>query len=266
MKTKLFLSMLLLAATMARGATADGNGGETNARIRTTKSVAIPMGQPAIENVPAGPETLAVDPQQELQYYDSAMMVVTQKFSDTLAAIADAVQRSEISSEQAKEMSVEQYQIAHMQFELLSFWRQIAEHDLATDAPASPEPAHDSEIVMVELPFSSLQLNSSLAEYLGLTSSQVDAIQQVMIREQDRREPLMTALRLAREKLLSLPGGPVDEKEVKALADAEASLLAKLIVANARMESRIYKILSPEQQKKLTDLQRMQAAVTVESR
>jgi len=58
----------------------------------------------------------------------------------------------------------------------------------------------------------------------------------------------------------------VNEKQVKALADTEGSLLDKLIIANARMQSQIYKILRPEQQKKLSDLERTQGAVTSDSK
>jgi Spy/CpxP family protein refolding chaperone len=100
------------------------------------------------------------------------------------------------------------------------------------------------------LPFSSFQLNPSLATYLSLTPSQVEAFQRVMMREQHSLEPLMTQLRTTREKLLAIGSEHVNEKELKALADTEASLLARLIVANARMQSKIYKILSPDQQKK----------------
>ena len=161
-------------------------------------------------------------------------------------------------------MSAEQYQVTHMQFELLSLWRGIEEQDSARnpDVEAKPDSTQESEVVMVALPFSSLQLNPSLATYLSLTSSQVEAIQQVMMREQHSLEPLMTGLRTAREKLLAIGSEHVNEKQVKALADTEASLLARLIVANARMQSKIYKILSPEQQKKLSDLKQTQRAVT----
>src|ERR1700746_2013835 len=196
------------------------------------------------------------------------MIALTQKFSATLATIAEAVKRGEVSGEQAREMSAEQYQVTHMQFELLSLWRGIEEQDSARipDVEEKPDSMQDSDVVMVALPFSYLQVNPSLATYLGLTSSQVEAIQQVMMREQHSLEPLMTALRTAREKLLAIGSEHVNEKHVKALADTEASLLARLIVANARMQSKIYKILSPEQQKKLSDLERTQGAVTSDGR
>jgi hypothetical protein len=155
-----------------------------------------------------------------------------------------------------------------MQFELLSLWRGIEEQDSARipDVEAKPDSTQESEVVMVALPFSSLQLNPSLASYLSLTPSQVEAIQRVMMREQHSLEPLMTQLRTTRKKLLALGSEHVNEKQVKALADTEASLLARLIVTNARMQSKIYKILSLEQQKKLSDLERTQSAVTSDGR
>jgi Spy/CpxP family protein refolding chaperone len=208
------------------------------------------------------------DPKPVLQDYDSLMIALTQRFSATLATIAEAAKRGDLSSEQAREMSAEQYQVTHMQFELLSLWRAIEEQDSARipDVEAKPDSMQDSEVVMVALPFSSLQLNPSLATYLSLTSSQVEAIQQVMMREQHSLEPLMTQLRTTREKLLAIGSEHVNEKQVKALADTEANLLARLIVANARMQAKIYKILSPDQQRKLSDLERTQGAVTSDNR
>jgi hypothetical protein len=174
------------------------------------------------------------------------------------------VQQGKISSEQGKEMSAEQYQLAQMQFELLSLWRQIEQEDVEQipDAPASPASTQDSEIVMVALPFSSLKLNPSLSEYLTLRPSQAAAIQQVMVLERQSLQPLMTQLRIMREKLLAIGSDRMNEKEIKSLAQAEAALLAKLIVANARMQSKIYRILSPDQQKKLSDLERTQGSPT----
>jgi len=118
----------------------------------------------------------------------------------------------------------------------------------------------------VALPFSSFQLNPSLATYLSLTPSQVAAIQRVMMREQHSLEPLMTQLRTTREKLLAIGSEHLNEKQVKAFADTEASLLARLIVANARMQSKIFNILRAEQQKKLSDLERMQGGLTSEGK
>ncbi len=268
MKKKLFFSLLLLTAAVAPGALAATDGGDRNFHTGRGQLLVTSVDDPAVKDVPTSPAVVPNDPKQVPQDYDSLMIALTQKFSATLATIAEAAKRGDLSSEQAREMSAEQYQVTHMQFELLSLWRGIEEQDLARipDVEAKPDSTQESEVVMVALPFSSLQLNPSLATYLSLTSSQVEAIQQVMMREQHSLEPLMTALRTAREKLLAIGSEHVNEKQVKALADTEASLLARLIVANARMQSKIYKILSPDQQKKLSDLERTQSAVTSDSR
>jgi len=268
MKTKLFFFLLLLTAAVAPGALAAADGGDRNSHPGRGQLLVTPVDDPAVKDVPASPAVVPNDPKQVPQDYDSLMIALTQKFSATLATIAEAAERGDLSSEQAREMSAEQYQLTHMQFELLSLWRGIEEQDLARipDVEAKPDSTQESEAVMVALPFSSLQLNPSLATYLSLTSSQVEGIQQAMMREQHNLEPLMTALRTAREKLLAIGREHVNEKELKALADTEASLLARLIVANARMQSKIYTILSPDQQKKLSDLERTQSAVTSDSR
>jgi hypothetical protein len=210
-----------------------------------------PVDDPAVKDVPASPAVVPNDPKQVLQDYDSLMIALTQKFSATLATIAEAVKQVELSGEQAREMSAENYQLTHMQFELLSLWRGIEEQDLVRSPHVQIDlaPRQENEVVTVALPFSSLQFNPSLATYLNLTPTQVEAIQQVMTGEQHSLEPLMTQLRVTREKLLAIAGEPINEKQVKALADTEASLLGRLIVTNARMQSKIYKILNPEQQK-----------------
>ncbi len=268
MKKKLFFSLLLLTAAVAPGALAATDGGDRNFHTGRGQLLVTSVDDPAVKDVPTSPAVVPNDPKQVPQDYDSLMIALTQKFSATLATIAEAAKRGDLSSEQAREMSAEQYQVTHMQFELLSLWRGIEEQDLARipDVEAKPDSTQESEVVMVALPFSSLQLNPSLATYLSLTSSQVEAIQQVMMREQHSLEPLMTALRTAREKLLAIGSEHVNEKQVKALADTEASLLARLIVANARMQSKIFNILSAEQQKKLRDLERTQGALTSEGK
>ena len=268
MKTKLFFSLVLLTAAVAPGALAAADGGDRNLHTGKGQLPVTSVDDPAVKDVPPSPAIVPNDPKQVLQDYDSLMIALTQKFSATLATIADAVKRGEVSGEQAREMSAEQYQVIHMQFELLSLWRGIEEQDSARipAVEAKPDSTQESEVVMVALPFSSFQLNPSLATYLNLTSSQVEAIQQVMMREQHSLEPLMTQLRTTRQKVLAVGSEHINEKELKTLADTEASLLARLIVANARMQSKIYKILSPEQQKRLSDLERTQSAVTSDSR
>jgi hypothetical protein len=268
MKTKLVLSVLLLAAAVAPGALAAGDDRGTNAGTRNGQLLVTPAQQSPSTNVPPGPAVVPVDPKQALLDCDSLMVAITQKFSATLTAIGEAVARGELTSEQAVEMSAEQYQLTQMQFELFSLWREIGEKGSARlpDDQATPDPGQENEIVVVALPFSSLQLNPSLVEYLNLSQSQVEAIQQLMLQEQQNLEPLITELRTTRAKLLAVSSEHVNEKEVKGLADREAKVLATLIVANARMQSKIVKLLSPDQQKKLNDIERAQGTATMDVR
>ena len=264
MKTKLFFSLLLLTAALAPGALAAADGGDRNSHTGRGQLLVTPVDGTAVKDVPTSPAVVPNAPKQVLQDYDSLMIALTQKFTATLATIAEAVKRGEVSSEQAREMSVEQYQVTHMQFELLSLWRGIEEQDSVRipDVEAKPDSTQESEVVMVALPFSSFHLSPSLATYLSLTPSQVEAIQRVMMWEQHSLEPLMAQLRTTRERLLAIGSEHLNAKQVKALADTEASLLARLIVANARMQSKMFNILSAEQQKKLSDLERTQGALT----
>jgi hypothetical protein len=267
MKTKIFVSLLLLA-TVVPGALAAADEAETKAHSRSDSVLVSPVEDPAVTNVLTNTAIVPDYPKQVLQDYDSLMIALTQKFSATLATIADAAKRGDLSSEQPREMSAEQYQLTHMQFELLSLWRGIEEQDLARipDVEAKPDSTQENEVVMVALPFSPFQLNPSLATYLSLTPSQVEAIQRVIMWEQHSLEPLMTQLRTTRERLLAIGSEHLNAKQVKALANTEASLRARLIVANARMQSKIFSILSAEQQKKLSDLERTQGALTWEGK
>jgi hypothetical protein len=261
MKTKLFFSILVLI-TIAPIALASGDQGATNVYVSKDQSLVIPAENLAWARTPTGPDVAPADPKHKLQDYDSTLMAITEKFTGTIAAISDAIKRGEITTDQGRELSAEQYQIVQMQFELVSLWRQMEEKDSAKTP--SVDPRQQNEAVVVALPFPSLQLNPSVAEYLALTPSQVDTIHRLMARGQQSAEPLMKQLRATQERLIA--SEHMSESEMKSLADTEASALGKLIVANARMQSKIYKVLSPDQQKKLSDLERSQSALTPDTK
>jgi Spy/CpxP family protein refolding chaperone len=203
------------------------------------------------------PDSVHGGPEETLQDYEAAMLGITETFSTALAEVTVAVQQGKLSSEQGKTISGEVYMVTQMQFELLSAWRHMVEQDLPrvlAPAQTDPAPAKDSEIVVVELPFSSFELTQSVAQYLNLTQSQVQAIQQLMTSEPHRVQPLRARLRTAGEKLQAAPEH-TSNREIKKLAHTQAALMAELIVANARLRSRIYSLLTPEQQKRLDDLE-----------
>jgi hypothetical protein len=50
-------------------------------------------------------------------------------------------------------------------------------------------------------------------------------------------------LRITREKLVAIGSDHINQKVSRALADTEGNLLAKLIVANPRIQFKIYRVL-----------------------
>jgi hypothetical protein len=267
MKAKLILIAILMTVIPILSS-AQTQSGDDNAPTNPPGAGDLLLRGPGPTNVPAGPGSLG--PQEVLQEYQTVMVAITQNFSANLAGITEAVQQGKMSSEEGKTSSAQQYLIAQMQFQLLSAWRQMEEQDVAkvpaSDAKSEASPANDNEVVVVELPFSSFELTAAVAEHLNLTQSQKEAIQQLMARERQRMEPLMAHSRSVREKLLALDPQHSDKKEIKTLADTQAALLAKFIVANARMQSEIYKLLTPEQQRKLDGLKRSGEPEAVTSR
>lgn len=259
MKSKFVLIISLLVTVLPitlLGSTDPGADALESIQVVTAASEAK---NAALRDVLDTPSASPRGPQDLLSDYQAEMAGITQRFSARVAAIAEAVQSGQLTSEQGQKLSTEQYQVAQMQFELLSAWRDMLEQDLARTPSAKPDPAaaQASEIVMVALPFSSLQLDPSLAQYLDLTAPQSRAIQKLMSDERRDLQPLMAQLKATREKLLTATGSSqANEKEVKALAATQAGMLAKLIVANSRMQAQLYKLLNPEQQKKIDDLKR----------
>jgi Spy/CpxP family protein refolding chaperone len=261
-KTKLITILLwTVIAVPAKMFSEVPQSGRNASSLQVGSSAEAPAASDALADVLAVPSATPRGPQDLLQEYDAGMALITQQFSGKVAAIAGAVQRGELSREQGEDISAEQYQMAQMQFDLLSALRDMLNQDLARAAAVphpNPKPEQESEVVMVALPFSSLQLNHSVIEYLDLSSAQVSSIQKVMSEERQALKPLMAQMQTTREQLLAVSeqGQTKNDKEVKTLAALQARNLTKLIVANSRMRTRIYQLLSPQQQKKLDEFQK----------
>ena len=210
----------------------------------------------ALKDTLAIPSAVPRGPQDVLRDYEAGMSSLSEQFSAKLGVLVQAVEKGELSRDQGENISAEQYQAARMQFELLSALHAMLQADVAHAAIAPPQPqptaAKSSEIVVVPLPFSSLELSPALTEYLNLSSAQVRAIEQLMSEERRNLKPLMDDMQATRAKLLAASGQhATNQKEIKTLAAAQAGMLTKLIVANSRTQARLFKLLTAEQQKKL---------------
>jgi LTXXQ motif family protein len=212
----------------------------------------------SVSNAMVARRTLPRGPNDLVRDYDAEMEAVSRRLTGELASISEAAEKSEITGEQAEQISKEGYRVASTQFQLLialhaNLEREIDRTRRIAQKDSNPARAHVSAVVA--LPFSSLQLNPTLTQYLQLTPSQAVAIEEVMFNERRNFEPMMAELRATSQKLfLANQQGDTNGKDVHALATSQATILSKLIVANSRMQAKIYAILDQGQRKKLDDL------------
>jgi hypothetical protein len=209
------------------------------------------------ESVIAVTPAMPRGPNDVIQGYEAEMDAVSSRLTSELSSIAQAAERNQISSEQAEQISTQRYQVAMMQFQLLVALHANLEREIDR---AKQMPQRDSNSMredvsaVVELPFSSLQLSPELTQYLRLTPNQAAAIQEVMANERGSLEPMMAELRTTGQNLYQANLRSHSDREVHALAISQANILSNLIVADSRMQSRIYEILDEEQRKKLDHL------------
>jgi hypothetical protein len=221
---------------------------------------AVQMSLSTPENSEVLTEVLKVEPQLPrgpndiLEDYEAEMAKITSHMSNELEEICKAIANGQLSREQGEYLARERYQVAMMQFQLFSAWHAILEQSVeeASATQAKDDPSPNGQALVVPLPFSSLQLNSSLAQYLALTPEQVSAIAQVMARERPYVAPLMAELDATRQKLeMATRNAHPDQKQISSLALTQARLLTKLVAENSDLQAKITRLLNSEQQRKI---------------
>ncbi len=196
-------------------------------------------------------------PNDILEGYEAEMAKITSRMSYELGEICQAITNGQLSREQGEYLARERYQIAMMQFQLFRAWHAILEQAVvqAAATQTKDDPSPTRQALVLALPFSSLQLNSSLAEYLELTPEQSSAIQQVMEKERPYFAPLMAELDATRQKLEMATRNPhPDQKQVSSLALTQARLLTKLVAENSDLQVKILRLLNSEQRRKIEKL------------
>jgi hypothetical protein len=222
---------------------------------------ASPENAHVVPDLVAAPPVIPLGPRDLLRDYELAMASIAERLSMDLAVISNAVRTGQITREQGEFASGERYQVAIMQFQLFGALHTILEEDIARTpaVPTEPTPSHSGETVLVAMPFSSLQLNPSLVEYLGLNATQVSSIQGLMDQERPKTEVLMLELRTVSAELgIAIRQSQNNDNEGAAqkLAVTQARLLKQLMRANLRLQRRIDEVLDPRQRKKLDAFKR----------
>jgi Spy/CpxP family protein refolding chaperone len=196
-------------------------------------------------------------PNDILEDYEGEMAKIANRMSNELGEIRQAMANDQLSREQGESLARERYQVAMMQYELFSAWHAILEQDVTrvSAAQTNHDPSATEQALVVPLPFSSLQLNSSLERYLELTPEQSSAIRQVMAGERPYVGPLMAEFNATRQKLrLASRGTHPDQKQIRSLALTQARLLTKLVAEDADLQRKISQLLNAEQRRKVEKL------------
>ena len=257
MTTPIFFIVFLLSMAAIPGSLL-AKGKMTASDAQPPEIKIMPSANQLPEIILAANPGMPLGPKDLMEGYEEEMNAVFGRFANELSSISHAADENQMSGQQAEETSKERFQVAMMQFQLLVALRANLEREIdraEQTAQGDPRPSQQDVSAVVELPFSSLRLNPRLIRYLQLTLSQAIAIQDVMSIEQKNIGPMMADLRTTGEKLFRAnQQGYTDSKEVRVLAASQAAIFSRLIVANSRMQAKIYSLLNAEQRKKLEHL------------
>ena len=108
------------------------------------------------------------------------------------------------------------------------------------------------DTLVVSPPDSSPDVPAAIVSYLDLTPLQIAAIQAQIAVQRVQVQSLMKQLTNNRRELIATTlKGHFDIRQVRKLAAKQARILEPLVVANARLQTEVYKILTVEQQRRL---------------
>ncbi|HTR25871.1 MAG TPA: hypothetical protein VMI10_17985 [Terriglobales bacterium] len=100
---------------------------------------------------------IPLGPQDVLKSYEIAMSLIAEKTSTEVSAIVQAQQINQITREQAEYLIQQRYQIAMMQYQVLSAFHDVLKHDIdeaTLESKRSLKAANSDEVLMVPLPIS----------------------------------------------------------------------------------------------------------------
>jgi len=100
---------------------------------------------------------IPLGPQDILKSYEIAMSLIAERTSTEVSAIVQAQQINQITREQAEYLLQQRYQIAMMQYQVLSAFHDVLKHDIdeaTLQSKRSLKAANSAEVLMVPLPIS----------------------------------------------------------------------------------------------------------------
>ena len=134
---------------------------------------------------------------------------------------------------------------------------------VALDKSGIAEVQSSGDTLLISPPESAPDVPTAIVDYLDLTPVQIVAIQAQIEQQRVQAQSLIEQLTNNRRELIETTvQGRFDIRQVRKLAAQQARILEPLVVANARLHTEIYKILTVEQQKKLDEMRKETAGLT----
>jgi len=151
-----------------------------------------------------------------------------------------------------------------MRFQLLSTGHQMVDDQPQKEMESVSEVQVSGDTLVVSTPDSSPDVPAAIVKYLDLTPLQIAAIQAQIAVQRGQVQSLMEQLTNNRRELIATTlKGQFDIHRVRKLAAQQARILEPLVVANARLQTEIYKLLTVEQQRKLDEMRKQTAEMMV---
>jgi periplasmic protein CpxP/Spy len=98
------------------------------------------------------------------------------------------------------------------------------------------------------------------ADYLNLTDAQQAQMKTIMQKEHASMKPLMQQMRETKQQLHQFEEGSFDEAKVRALAAQQSQAQIELTVAQTRIHSEMFQVLTADQQAKMKEFEAHRAA------
>jgi Spy/CpxP family protein refolding chaperone len=222
-----------------------------------------PAETPNIAETPGTDAQVRVTPRDLLKEYEKQMAVVSLKTCAELAQIGQAAHQGQIGPEQAEYLSGQRFELGMIRLQFLDSLHQILDDKIQKETKQQSEVQSSGDTLVVPPPDSSPDVSQAIAKDLELTPVQIAAIQVQIEKERGRVRPLAERLANNRRALIAATlKGQFDARQVRDLAAKQSRIQESLIVANARLQTEVYRILTVEQQRKLDGMRKETAGLT----
>jgi len=158
MKSRQILIAIMILATMWHASAAQANKKDIQVEAPPLEKVLIGTGtelNAVLSDLTEIKPEMPLGPQDVLKSYEIAMSLVAEKTSSDFSVIVQAQQANQISREQAEYLLQQTYQVAMMQYQVLSSLHEVLRHEIDEAAQRekdSLKTASTDELLIVPVP------------------------------------------------------------------------------------------------------------------